>query len=116
MAQIRVLLDSEKKQIELMKNILLNWSKYFTDCRQFEEKLTKYFRGKAITQCPKCLLDYQIDDLPADHEIPKELIDALKSTSVWKEMLNEAEEACKEIESKGKFLWNAFAKSLLCLN
>lgn len=93
-----IYLVPNKFNIQLIQTILANWSKYFGDCRQFEDKLTKYFNGRKITSCPLCLEDYDIDDIPADHDVPKDLIDVIRSTATWSEMLEEAEKACKAIE------------------
>lgn len=91
-------LAPDKKNIQLIQTILGNWSKYFGDCRKFEDKLTKYFSGKNITNCPLCLEEYSIDDIPPDHDVPKDLLDVIRSTATWSEMLEEAEKACKAIE------------------
>lgn len=89
--------EEDSKPVEVIKMILTHWSQYLTDCRETDDTITAFFRGKPITKCPLCEGTYDLDELPSGHEIPPELIEALKNTAKWKDLMAEAEKGCEEL-------------------
>lgn len=87
------------------QTVLTHFREYITYCRAHDDKITEFFKDKPITKCPQCLAEYSIDNIPEFHVIPKDLVEAIKSTQKWKALLEDTEEHCRALSRGNSYIF-----------